>query len=317
MKYGYSLFCEGFDPRDLVNQAKLAEQNGFDFIVISDHFHPWLSSQKHAGFAWSILGAIAQATDKIGLATMVTCPIIRYHPAIVAQMAATVGVLSDGRFTLGLGTGEQLNEHVVGKPWPSITKRQKMFEEAVVVMRQLWTGEYTNFEGKSFSVVDAKIFDLPREPIPYFIAAGGTRGAALAARLGGGLCNTSPDEEVVQSYLTAGGKDDSLWCQVTLAWSLSESEGLEDMYEQFRFAATGGWKVQAELPNTVNFDAAASQVKPETFASTTPHGPDPQTYIDEIARYKEAGFNHIALMYPGHDTQGFMKFWKESVLPKL
>lgn len=317
MKYGYSLYCEGFDPRDLVNQAVLAEQYGFDFVVISDHFHPWLSSQKHAGFAWSILGSIAQATNNIGIATMVTCPIIRYHPAIVAQMAATVGVLSDGRFTLGLGTGEQLNEHVVGNPWPSVSVRREMLEEAVGIFHKLWSGEFISFKGEYFDVVDAKIFDLPVEPIPYFIAAGGEESAALAAQLGGGLCNTSTDEKVIQAYRAAGGDEANTWCQVVLAWSTSESDGLKDMYDQFRFSAIGGWKVQSELPNVVNFDAATAQISPDTFVNTTPHGPRPEAFVKELSSYKDAGFKNIALMYPGKDTQGFMKFWKTSVLPQL
>lgn len=317
MKFGYSLYCEGFDPRDIINQAILAEENGFDFVVISDHFHPWLTSQKHAGFAWSILGAIAQATSNIQLATMVTCPIIRYHPALVAQMSATMAVISDGRFTLGLGTGEQLNEHITGLRWPSISERQSMLSEAIEVMYQLWQGEYTSFQGKYFTVVDAKIFDVPRGGVPYFVAAGGKKSAQIAATSGGGICNTSPDESIIKAYMDSGGNAEDTWAQMTLAWGRSESEGLQAMYDQFRFSATGGWKVQSELPNTVNFDAASSHVTPDTFSSTTPHGPNPDAYIKEVGAYIEAGFKNISIMYPGKDTQGFMKFWRESVLPKV
>jgi G6PDH family F420-dependent oxidoreductase len=168
MKYGYSLYCEGNSPRSLIDQATKAEDAGFDFLVISDHYHPWLNEQEHAGFAWSILGAVAQATTRIELATMVTCPIIRYHPAIVAQAAATVGVISEGRFTLGLGAGENLNEHVVGHDWPPVTIRHSMLNEAIDIIEGLWRGGYFAHEGEHYRVYDARVFDLPEEPIAMF-----------------------------------------------------------------------------------------------------------------------------------------------------
>src|SRR3954452_7444852 len=169
--FGYTLYCEGNDPLSLVRQAVAAEEAGFDFLVISDHFHPWLPEQRHSGFAWSILGAVAQATSAIKLATMVTCPIIRYHPAIIAQAAATVAVLSDGRFTLGLGAGERLNEHVVGKGWPPVDVRHEMLREAVDIIRLLWQGGYQSFRGEHFQLEDARIFDLPDDPIEIAMAA--------------------------------------------------------------------------------------------------------------------------------------------------
>ena len=171
-KYGFTLYCEGFAPNDLIEQAVKAEEAGFDFLVISDHYHPWLTSQSHAGFAWGILGAITQATKKIQLATMVTCPIMRYHPAIVAQMAATTAVLSGGRFTLGLGAGERLNEHIVGQGWPGATVRRKMFKEAVEIIQGLWKGGYFSYDGEYYKAEDARVFDLPAEPINMYMAAG-------------------------------------------------------------------------------------------------------------------------------------------------
>ncbi len=313
--YGYTLYCEGNDPRDLVAQAVAAEEAGFDFLVISDHFHPWLPEQRHSGFAWSILGAVAQATDRIRLATMVTCPILRYHPAIVAQMAATTGILSDGRFTLGLGAGERLNEHVVGRGWPPVDVRHEMLREAIQIIRRLWEGGYVTHRGRHFTVEDARVFDLPGEEIPIFVAASGRRSAELAAEAGG-VCATEPAPAIVDAYVDAGGDPERVWGQVVLAWSSDEQSGLEDAHREFRFAA-GGWKVQSELPNPVNFAAATKQVTPDALAETVPAGPDPATHLEAIGGYLGAGFRHMAVAYPGNEKDGFMRFWSEKLAPNL
>jgi G6PDH family F420-dependent oxidoreductase len=311
-KFGYTLYCEGNPPKDLVRQAVAAEEAGFDFLVISDHYHPWLTSQSHAPFAWSVLGAVAQATDRIELATMVTCPIIRYHPAIVAQMAATVALLSDERFTLGLGTGERLNEHVVGRGWPPVDVRQEMLREAVGVIRELWDGGYVTHRGEHFVVEDARVFDLPRRRIPTYIASGGPQAAELAADIADGLCATEPDESIVSAYLGAGGDPAATWGQVVLAWAGDEETGLADAHAQFRFAA-GGWKVQAELPNPANFDAATQTIAPEDLAEAIPAGPDVDRHAAAVREFADAGFEHIAVAYPGSDADGFMHFWREQL----
>jgi G6PDH family F420-dependent oxidoreductase len=315
-QFGYTLYCEGFDPRDLVEQAVLAEQAGFDFLVISDHFHPWLSEQQHAGFAWSILGAVAQATERIELATMVTCPIMRYHPAIVAQAAATIGVLSEGRFTLGLGSGERLNEHVVGQAWPSVGVRHRMLTEAIQIIRELWTGKYVSYTGDYFQLDDARLFDLPAKALKLYVAAGGTTAAQLAAELGDGLCATEADEQVVKHYLKQGGDASAVWGQIVSAWAPSVDEGLQTAYKSFRFAA-GGWKVQAELPNPINFDAATKQLEPSDLAELMPAGPDVDTHAAMMRSYLNKGFTRLAVAYPGHDTAGFMKFWQRDLRPRL
>lgn len=314
--YGFTLYCEGFDPRDLVTQAVAAEKAGFDFVVISDHFHPWLPEQAHAAFAWSVLGAVAQATTKIQLATMVTCPIMRYHPAIIAQAAATIGVLSEGRFTLGLGTGERLNEHVVGEGWPSAHIRRERMREAIEIIRRLWTGKYVSYQGKYFQLDDAKIFDLPHEPLKLFLAAGGPESAALAAELADGMCNTEPKEEVFKVYLEKGGDKDSLWAQTTAAYASTKEEGLQIAYDSFRFSGTG-WKVQAELPNPVNFAAATSNVKPQDLDGSIPAGNDPEPYLKQIKEFLNVGVSHMAIVYPGQDLPGFLKFWQEKLRPAL
>lgn len=315
-KFGYTLFCEGFDPRDLVRQAVLAEEAGFDFLVISDHFHPWLPEQSHSAFAWSVLGAVAQATSKIKLATMVTCPIVRYHPAVVAQMAATVGVLSEGRFILGLGTGERLNEHVVGKGWYAAKTRQAMLREATEIIQGLWRGNYFSYSGQYYSVEDAKIFDLPEQPMQMYLAAGGPRAARLAAETTDGLCITEPSSELVKMYQQAGGSMDSVWGQIVLSWDTDRQKGLQTAYDQFRFAATG-WPVQAELPNPANFAAATKAAKPEDLAESIPAGPDVKTHAAGIKKYLDAGVRQLAVAYPGTDTKGFLHFWQHELKPAL
>jgi G6PDH family F420-dependent oxidoreductase len=315
-RYGYTLFCEGNDPRDLVRQAVAAEEAGFEFLVISDHYHPWLPEQSHSGFAWSILGAVAQATESIELATMVTCPIVRYHPAIVAQMAATTGVLSEGRFTLGLGAGERLNEHVVGRGWPPADLRHDMLREAVGIIRELWQGGYVTHRGPHFTVEDARVFDLPDQPIEMFLAASGGASARLAAEVADGVCATEPDQAVVADYVEAGGDDAAVWGQIVLAWNSDRQAGLEDAHRQFRFAA-GGWKVQSELPNPVNFEAATRQVTPDSLAEAIPAGPDAEAHAGGIAAFDQAGFRHLAVAYPGEDWQGFMRFWTSQLAPAL
>jgi G6PDH family F420-dependent oxidoreductase len=315
-QFGYTLYCEGNPPKDLVRQAMAAERAGFDFLVISDHYHPWLSSQEHSAFAWSVLGAVAQATERIKLATMVTCPIIRYHPAIVAQMAATVAVLSDERFTLGLGAGERLNEHVVGRGWPPADVRHEMLREAIEVIQELWKGGYVSHRGEHFVVEDARVFDLPDRPINTFVAAGGPSAARLAADVADGLCVTEPSTEIMTTFVAAGGRRETTWGQVVLAWAADDESGLADAHAQFRFAA-GGWKVQSELPNPVNFDAATQTVNPADLASTIPAGPDADRHAEAIKAYLNVGYEHIAVAYPGNDTDGFMRFWNEELHTRL
>lgn len=315
-KYGFTLYSEGFDPRILVKQAIAAEKAGFDFLVISDHFHPWLPEQKHSAFAWSVLGAVAQATTKIKLATMVTCPIMRYHPAIIAQAAATIGVLSEGRFTLGLGGGERLNEYIIGEGWPSANVRRDRLREAIEIIRRLWTGTYVSFEGKYFKLDDARIFDMPDKPLKLYLAAGGLQSAKLAAEIADGMCNTEPNPEIFKAYTDNGGDKDAIWGQIVTSYAPTDEEGLQIAYESFRFAA-GGWKVQAELPNPVNFAAATKTIKPQDLAELLPAGPDPKKYTQSIAEFLDAGVTHMAVAYPGQDHESYMDFWRTKLRPLL
>lgn len=315
-RYGFTLWSEGHDPREIVRQAELAEAAGFDFLVMSDHYHPWLPGQSHSGFAWSMLGAVAARTERIEIATMVTCPILRYHPAIIAQAAATIAVLSNGRFTLGLGTGERLNEHVVGAGWPAADVRQEMLSEAVEIMRKLWSGGYVSHRGQHFTVEDAQVFDRPDEPIDIFVAAGGPHAATLAAKAGDGVCATEPEAELVEAFVGAGGSASATWGQQALSWHSDESAARQAAWDDFRFSAPG-WKVMAELPNPVNFAAATEKVRQEDLAETIPCGPDPAAHIKGIQGFIDTGYENVAVASIGDDVEGFLSFWTEQVRPKL
>ncbi|WAE73336.1 TIGR03557 family F420-dependent LLM class oxidoreductase [Streptomonospora nanhaiensis] len=311
MKVGFKLFAEGFGPREIVEQAVRAEQAGFDFVEVSDHFHPWLYSHGHSGFVWSMLAAVAERTETIGLATGVTCPILRVHPAIVAQAAATTALLSEGRFSLGLGSGERLNEHVVGRGWPNVTTRHRMLREAIDIIRLLWSGGYHSYEGKHLVLEDARVFDLPDEPPPIIVAAGGEQAALLASELGDGLFCTEPDKALTRAYGESGGVGPR-YGEVPLAWAADEVEALDSAREVFRFGLLG-WKVQAELPNPVNFEAATALIGREAMRDAFGYGPDPERHLEAVRQFTEAGFDHLCLVNAGPDTEGFFTFFEEEL----
>jgi G6PDH family F420-dependent oxidoreductase len=315
MQIGYKLVAEGFAPKELIRQAVRAEQVGFDFVEISDHFHPWLDSQGHSPFAWTVLGAIAARTERIGLATGVTCPTIRYHPAIIAQAAASLAIVSDERFTLGVGAGENLNEHVVGLGYPNVRIRHDMLREALEIIHLLWSGGYCSYEGQYLQLDDARVFDLPAEPPVIAVAAGGPQAAEIAAEYGDGLFATEPRIDLVGRYHEAGG-DGPRYAEVTLAWAPDEEHAVAEALEKNRSAVTG-WKVMSELPNPVNFDAASRMVREEDIRRMVTVGPDPAMHADAVARYAHAGFDHIALMNVGPDPDGFLDFFESDLVSLL
>jgi len=314
--YGFKLMTELHPPAELLRQARAAEEAGFDFVGISDHVHPWLESHGHSPFAWSVLGAVAEATDRVEIVTMVTCPYRRYHPAIVAQMAATIAVMSDGRFRLGVGGGELLNEHVVGGAWPPADERHEVLAEAVEAMKELWQGGYRTFRGRHVEVVDARVFDLPAEPMPVLVAAGGPQSAELAGRVGDGLIAIDPEASIVEAYTGAGGDPAATWCEVSLSWHADEAEAKRLAHERFRFGALG-WKVMAELPNVANFEAATEHVTPDVVAGNVPCGPDPEAHAEAIRAFADAGFEHVAVLPVGDDLEGFLRFWTDELRPLL
>ncbi|MGZ4681340.1 MAG: TIGR03557 family F420-dependent LLM class oxidoreductase [Acidimicrobiales bacterium] len=316
VRYGYTLMSELHGPTELVTAALEAENAGFDFLVISDHYYPWLGEHEHSPFAWSVLGAVASQTSTIGLATMVTCPFIRYHPAVVAQAAATIGVMSGGRFTLGLGAGERLNEHVVGQGWPAVDIRHEMLAESVDLIRALWDGGYVTSRGRYLSVEDARIFDLPVEPPELFLAAGGDEAARLAAASHAGMVATQPDVDLVRSYLNHGGDAGRVWGQQAVSWDHDVDRAVRVAHERFRFGAQG-WRVQAELPTPMSFDAATSSVTPEQVSDMVVTGADPDRVASSVRRWTEAGFTHVAMVQVADDQAGFMRAWSDEIRPQL
>lgn len=312
MKIGYKLAAEAFGPGELVRQSVLAEQAGFDFVEMSDHFHPWLDVQGHSPFAWSVLGTIAARTDRLELATGVTCPTVRYHPAIIAQAAATLALLSGDRFTLGVGAGERLNEHVVGPGFPETVRgRHELLREALDIIRLLWRGGYRSYEGKHLRLADARVFDLPERLPPIIVAAGGGRAARLAAELGDGLFATEPRPDLVETFTGAGGSGPR-YAEIPVAWAEDEHTAARAALETTRWALTG-WKVMSELPNPANFEAASATVREEDILGGFACGPDPKGYLESAQSYVDAGFDHLVLMNAGPDPDGFFGFYREKL----
>jgi G6PDH family F420-dependent oxidoreductase len=305
-RFGYTLMTEQSSPRRLVDYAVDAERLGFDFEVSSDHYFPWLDSQGHAGYAWATLGAVAYATQRVELMTYVTCPTVRYHPAVVAQKAATLGVLSDGRFTLGLGAGENLNEHVVGERWPAVGERHDMLEEAVEIIRELLAGERLTYDGNHFRVDSAKLWDLPDEKVEVAIAVSGPQSISRFSPWADHLVAVEPDAEAIAHWdserrradLPTGRKIG----QVPISWDTDAGAATARAHEQFRWFA-GGWKVNADLPTTEAFDSASQFVRPQDVAEQIACGPDLDAIVESVKPYWEAGFTDIALVQVGDERQ--------------
>jgi G6PDH family F420-dependent oxidoreductase len=314
---GYTMMCEQAGPKQLVRDVALAEEAGFDFAVISDHYSPWLDSQGHSPYAWSVLGAAAQATDHIPLMTYVTCPIRRYHPAVVAQKAATMQLLSDGRFTLGLGAGENLNEHIVGGRWPLAGLRHEMLEEAIEIIRALWAGGTVTYRGKHFDVESAKVWDLPETAPPIGVAVSGPASCRLAGRHGDAMIAVEPRPELGQLFDNEGGSGKPRIGQIALSYDADQQTAVKRAMDQFRWF-TGGWKVNAELPDPASFEEAARTVREEDVLAQMPCGPDVQRHVAGIREFEAAGFTHVALVQVGGDTQEQFITWAATeLLPTL
>ena len=305
--FGYTLMTEQSGPRELVEHAVHAEAAGFDFEVMSDHYFPWLSAQGHAPYAWSVLGAVAHATERVGLMTYVTCPTVRYHPAIVAQKAATVQVLAEGRFTLGLGTGENLNEHVVGQGWPAINDRQAMLREAIAIIRQLHSGELIDHRGEYFQVDSARIWDLPEQPVDIAVAVGGGRAINELAQLADHLIATEADSALINewndtSFAPRIGQEARAVGQIPICWDPDRERAIARAHDQFRWFA-GGWAVNADLPTTAGFAGATQFVRAEDVADSIPCGPDLDAIVEAVRPYWQSGFTDVALVQVGGDHQ--------------
>ena len=317
MRFGYTLMTEQSDPRALVRYATRAEEAGFDFEVMSDHYFPWLDEQGHAGYAWTMLGAVAHATERVDLMTYVTCPILRYHPAVVAQKAATVQLLSEGRFTLGLGAGENLNEHVVGRGWPPANVRHEMLTEAVEIIDALLTGGYVNHVGEHFRVDSAKVWDLHETRVPIAVAVSGEQSVSAFAPLADHMVAVEPSGDLVSSWRGRSPRGDRVIGQMPISWAPDKDEAVARAHEQFRWFA-GGWKVNAELPGTAGFDAATSFVRPEDVAESIPCGPDTGPVVEAARAWREAGYTDLAFVQIGDERQPeFLEWAQDELLPAL
>jgi G6PDH family F420-dependent oxidoreductase len=315
MEIGYSLSSEEHHPRDLIRYARKAEELGFRFAFVSDHYHPWIDRQGQSPFVWGVIGAIAQATERLRIGTGVTCPILRIHPAIIAHAAATAAAMMPGRFCLGLGTGENLNEHILGRHWPPPAVRLEMLEEAVAVIRKLWLGGYQNHRGKYFTVENARLYTLPETPPPVFIAAKGPRAAELAGRVGDGLISTAPDAEVMERF-TAEGREKPRYGQVTVCWAKTEKEARKTAREWWPNAALKG-ELSVELPLPRHFEQAAAPVSEEEVAQSVLCSPDPERHLAAVREFFDGGFTHVYVHQVGPDQEGFFSFYRDNVLPRL
>jgi coenzyme F420-dependent glucose-6-phosphate dehydrogenase len=311
IRFGYTLSSEEHGPTDLVANAVAAEAAGFDFVSMSDHFHPWIGEQGHSPFVWAVLGAVASRTEQLDLAVGVTCPIIRIHPAIVAHAAATTSVLADGRFSLGVGSGEALNEHVLGHRWPPAEVRLARLEEAIAILRALWTGETVDHRGDFYEVENAKLFDPPEQPIPIIVSGFGPKSVELAARLGDGYWGHSPEREVIDQYRASGGQGPR-YAQVNLCWAPDAAAARKTVHQIWPTAGIPG-QLSQDLPTWKHFEQAAELVTEEAATKTVPCGPDVRPVVDAVQAYVDAGYDHVYLHQIGPDQDGFLRFWTDEL----
>ena len=315
-RFGYKLSSEEHGPGELVAYARRAEATGFEFAAISDHFHPWTSKQGHSSFVWSVVGGIAQATERIEVLTAVTCPTIRMHPAVVAHAAATAAVMLPGRFTLGVGSGENLNEHVTGSRWPEVDVRLEMLEEAVEVMRLLWSGGLQSHHGRHYTVENARLYDLPDDPIPVAVAASGKKSGKLAARIADALVSVAPDPDLAQSFADDAGAEKPRYAEVNVCWAPEESQARKTVMEWWPVAGFKGQLMQ-ELALPSLFEAGAEMVHEDDVVATVACGPDPEAHVKEIRKFVDAGYDHVWIHQIGPDQEGFFDFYETEVLSSL
>jgi G6PDH family F420-dependent oxidoreductase len=311
---GAFLSSEEHGPLDLLSQAKLAEQAGLRSVFISDHFHPWIDRQGESPFVWSVIGAIAAST-RHKVTTGVTCPTVRIHPAILAQAAATSQILLEGHFVFGVGSGEALNEHILGDRWPSVEIRLRMLEEAVEVIRQLWEGRLVNHHGEFYTVENARLYSIPDAPPPLAVSAFGPTAAEVAARIGDGLITVSPDTELLRKYRAGGGSGPSI-AGVKVCWDQDEKRARKLAHELWPTECLPG-QLNQELPLPSHFAAAAEVVSEDMVADALACGPDPERHVKAISAYLEAGFDEVYVNQIGPDQEGFYDFYVRELQPRL
>ncbi|GAA3836444.1 LLM class F420-dependent oxidoreductase [Sphaerisporangium flaviroseum] len=313
--FGYFLSSEEHGPKELVRQARLAERAGFESLWISDHYHPWLDEQGQSPFVWSVIGAIAEATS-LPITTAVTCPLVRIHPAVIAQAAATSAIMTEGRFRLGVGTGEALNEHIIDTRWPPAAERLEMLEEAIGLMRRLWTGELVTHRGTHYKVDTARLYSLPDRPPPVYISGFGDKSVELAGRIGDGYICTGPAAELVEKFHAAGGQGKPVQGGLKVCHAEDAAQARKTVH---RLWPTQGIKGEAAqlLPLPRHFEQLAEMVSEEDATASTPCGPDPEVHIKAIKEYIDAGFDELYISQIGHDQEAFFDFYAKEVLPQV
>lgn len=312
---GYALSCEEFSPKELVRQAVRAQQAGFQALWISDHFHPWTDRQGNSPFVWSVIGALSQACA-LPITTAVTCPIVRTHPAVVAQAAATSAAQLDGRFTLGVGTGEALNEHITGRRWPTAAIRRGMLEEAVAVIRELFTGAQVNHHGRYYTVENARLYTLPPRPTPIYVSGYGPRSARLAGRIGDGYQCSMPAAELVSEFHHAGGMGKPTQAGFKVCYGPSKDDAVRTAHEMWPIEHLPG-ELGQNLPTPAHFEQASSLVTAEAVERSVPAGPDAKPYLDRIREFADAGFDEVYVQQIGEDQENFFAFWESEIAPEL
>jgi coenzyme F420-dependent glucose-6-phosphate dehydrogenase len=315
-EFGLTLSSEEHGPRELVDLAKRAEAAGFDFASISDHFHPWVRAQGHSPFVWSVLGAIAASTERLEVGVGVSCPLVRIHPAIVAQATATTSLMFEGRFFLGVGTGEALNEHVLGHRWPPPHVRREMLEEAVHVIRRLLTGETVDHHGEFYDVENARIFDAPTTAVPIIVSGFGPEAARLAGRIGDGYWGNAPDRELLETFEKAGG-DGPRYAQLNVCWARDVEQARDTVLRVWPNAGIPG-QLSQDLPTWTHFETAAQIVTKDLATESVPCGPDvADALLESIRAYVDAGFDHLYFHQIGPDQQGFLDYWESDLRDAL
>lgn len=315
VSYGLTLSSEEHDPGRLVDIAELAESTGFDFVSISDHFHPWIDAQGHSPFVWTVLGAIAERTDAIEVAVGVTCPIARIHPTILAQATATTSHLLAGRFVWGVGTGEALNEHVLGQRWPPAPERLEMLEEAIGLIRALWSGEEVTHRGAHFTTENARIYDPPSEPIPLIVSAFGPKATELAAEVGDGLWVTGADTSGIERYRRHRA-DGAVYTQITVCWGVDRERAIDEARRIWPNTGVPG-QLSQDLPTPAHFEQAVELVTRDAIAESVPCGPDVGPIVEKLRAARDAGADHIYVHQIGDDQEGFCKLWNDELRAEL
>jgi coenzyme F420-dependent glucose-6-phosphate dehydrogenase len=316
LEIGFKLSSEEHRPPDLIAQARRAEQCGFSFAMISDHFHPWIDAQGQSPFVWSVIGAIAQATNKLVIGTAVTCPIIRIHPGIIAQAAATAAAMMPGRFILGLGAGENLNEHIFGHRWPPVRVRHAMLKEAVAIIRLLWSGKLESFSGDYYQVENARIYTLPDDLPAIAMAASGSNAARLAGEIADGFVGTTADVEIIEVFDRSGGGGKPRYGELTVCWAEEQNQAEETAYKLWPISGLNG-PLMSELALPAYFEQAATMIDKTTIAKSVICGPDPERHWQAIQEYERAGYDHVFVHQVGPDQEGFFRFYEKNILPRL